>query len=61
VTEPPAEPSPPAQALLVDAGPPAPSTSSSAFTPLRTMVVVAIVAAGASVAGGRAVVAGNAD
>ena len=51
----PAESSPHEQVLLADAGPPATSTASSAFTPLRTMVVVAIVAAGASVVGGRAV------
>ncbi|MFE1080395.1 hypothetical protein ACFW31_17855 [Nocardiopsis alba] len=57
--EAPADLPPPVQeALLPDTGTSASAESSEAFTPMRTMVVVAIVAVGAAVGGGRAVAAG---
>lgn len=60
--EPPAEPPAPAQeVLLADGGVAAPAQSSGAFTPMRTMAVVAIVAAGAATGAGRAMTALNAQ
>jgi hypothetical protein len=45
------------QELLVNSAVPAPVESASAFTPMRTMAVVAIVAAGAATGASRAVAA----